>query len=165
MTSLYQLVGERLALQNKLEDLNFDEQTIEDTLLGDSLAIQSKIESYAFVIRNMETLPEQIKAEEKRLADRRKAIEKRVENIKDWLFQNMLHAGISKIESPVFTVAIQLNPPAVVIDDESLIPPDYFVQPDTPPPALSRALIKQAISDGYAVPGARLEQKQRLVIR
>ncbi len=43
MSTLFELVGERLALQNKLEELNFDEQTIADTLEGDSLAIQKKI--------------------------------------------------------------------------------------------------------------------------
>lgn len=165
MTSLYQLVGERLALQNKLEELNFDEQTIEDTLEGDSLAIQAKIESYAFVIRNMEALPETIKAEEKRLADRRKAIEKRVDNIKEWLLINMQHAGITKIESPVFTVALQNNPPSLVVDNESLIPADYFKQPETPPPALDKTLVKKAIADGYEVPGAHIESKQRIVIK
>lgn len=165
MTSLYQLVGERLALQNRLEELNFDEQTIEDTLLGDSLAIQQKIESYCFVITNMEALPVAIKAEETRLADRRKAIEKRIENIKNWLFVNMQHAGISKIESPVFTVALQNNPPSVIIDNESLIPADYFKQALPPPPAIDKTLVKKAISDGFEVSGAHLEIKQRLVIK
>ena len=121
MTTLYDLVGERLALQNKLEELDFDEVTIADTLEGESTAIQAKIEDYAFVIRNMEALPDAIKAEEKRLADRRKAIEKRVEHIKNWLLVNMQQAGITKIESPVFTVALQNNPASVIIDDESLI--------------------------------------------
>ena len=165
MSSLYELVVDRLALQNKLEELDFDAETIADTLEGDSLAIQAKIESYAFVIRNMEALPDVIKAEEKRLAERRKAIEKRVESIKDWLFVNMQTAGISKIESPVFTISLQNNPASVVIDDESLIPADYFVQPDPPAPSLSKALIKQAIADGYTVAGAHVEQKQRLVIK
>lgn len=165
MSSLYELVGDRLALQNKLEELDFDAETIADTLEGDSLAIQAKIESYAFVIRNMEALPDAIKAEEKRLAERRKAIEKRVESIKEWLFVNMQTAGISKIESPVFTISLQNNPVSVVIDDESIIPADYFVQPEPPVPALSKALIKQAIADGYTVAGAHLEQKQRLVIK
>lgn len=165
MTSLYNLVGERLALQNKLEALNFDEETIADTLEGDSLAIQAKIESYAFVIRNMETLSDAIKAEEKRLADRRKAIEKRVDSIKNWLLINMQHAGITKIESPVFTVALQNNPASVVIDDEALIPADYLRVPEAPPPAPDKALIKKAISDGYEVAGARLQTTQRLLIK
>jgi len=165
MTTLYDLVGERLALQNKLESLELDEQTIADTLEGSSTEIQAKVESYAFVIRNMEALPEAIKAEEKRLAERRKAIEKRVDNIKHWLFTSMQTAGINKIESPVFTIALQNNPASVVIDDESLIPADYLRVPEAPPPSPDKALIKQAINDGFEVPGAHLQTSQRLVIK
>lgn len=165
MTTLYDLVGERLALQNKLEELNFDEVTIADTLEGESTAIQQKIEDYAYVIRNMEALPEQIKAEEKRLADRRKAIEKRVEHIKNWLLVNMQQAGITKIESPVFTVALQNNPASVIIDDESLIDDGFKRLPEPLPLVVDKKLIKMAIDAGQEVPGAHIEVKQRLVIK
>lgn len=165
MTTLYQLVGERLALQNKLEELNFDEVTIEDTLLGESTAIQAKIEDYAFVIRNMEALPDAIKEEEKRLAERRKAIEKRIEHIKNWLLVNMQQAGISKIETPVFTVALQNNPASVIIDDESLIENGYKRLPDPLPLVVDKKLIKMAIDAGMVVEGAHIEVKQRLVIK
>lgn len=165
MTTLYNLVGERLALQNKLEELNFDEVTIADTLEGESTAIQAKIEDYAFVIRNMEALPEAIKAEEKRLADRRKAIEKRVDHIKNWLLVNMQQAGITKIESPVFTVALQNNPPSVIIDDESLIDDGFKRLPEPLPLVVDKKLIKMAIDAGKEVQGAHIEVKQRLVIK
>jgi hypothetical protein len=165
MSSLYELVGERLALQRKLEDLNFDEITIEDTLFGESTAIQAKVEDYAFVIRNLEALPEAIKAEEKRLADRRKAIEKRVEHIKNWLLVNMQQAGITKIESPVFTVALQNNPASVIIDDESLIDDGFKRLPEPLPLVVDKKLIKDAIDAGQVVEGAHIEVKQRLVIR
>ena len=165
MTSLYNLVGERLALQNKLEELDFDQQTILDTLEGDSVAIQAKIEDYAFIIRNMESLPEQMKAEEKRLSDRRKAIENRVQRIKDWLLVNMQQAGITKIESPVFTVALQNNPASVIIDDESLIDDGFKRMPDPLPLVVDKKLIKMAIDAGQEVNGAHIEVKQRLVIK
>lgn len=165
MTSLYNLVGERLALQNKLEELNFDEQTIMDTLEGSSTEIEEKIESYAFVIRNMEALPNTIKAEEKRLAERRKAIENRIDNIKNWLLINMQASKITKIDSPIFTIAIQNNPASVVIDNEALIPVDYLRVPEMPPSLPDKALIKQAINDGFEVPGAHMQNTQRLVIK
>jgi hypothetical protein len=165
MSTLYELVGQRLALQNKLEELNFDEVTIADTLEGESTEIQAKVEDYAFVIRNLESLPEAIKAEEKRLADRRKAIEKRVDHIKNWLLVNMQQAGISKIESPVFTVALQNNPASVIIDDESLIDDGFKRMPDPLPLVVDKKLIKMAIDAGQEVQGAHIEVKQRLVIK
>jgi len=165
MSTLYELVGKRLALQNKLEELNFDEVTIADTLEGESTEIQRKIEDYAFVIRNMEALPDAIKEEEKRLADRRKAIEERVDHIKNWLLVNMQQAGINKIESPVFTVALQNNPASVIIDDETLIDDGFKRLPEPLPLVVDKKLIKAAIDAGLEVQGAHLEVKQRLVIK
>ena len=165
MTSLYQLVGERLALQNKLEAMDFSLEAITDTLAGDSLAIHNKIDDYCFVRKNKQALIKAMEDEEKRLKDRRIVEEKAIENIDKWLLINFQIAHLEKIKTTSFTIAIQNNPPSVVIDVEDLIPADYFRTPVAPPPSLDKELIKQAIKDGYTVPGAHLETKQRLVIK
>ena len=165
MTSLYNLVGERLALQTQLESLDLDAETIVDTLDGDSVAINNKVEAYCFVMANMAAFSEPLESEIKRLQDRLKASQNKVQRIKEWLLINMQHAQISKIETPNFTIALQNNPASVVIEDDTLIPLDYFKTPEPPPPSLQKELIKRALKDGFSVPGARLEVKQRLVIK
>lgn len=165
MSSLYELTSERLALQNTLQSLDMDAQTIEDTLEGDSQALQVKIENYGYVIRNMESFAEAIKAEEDRLSKRRRIQENRVEQIKNWLKLNMEACGIQKIECPAFTIAVQNNPASVVIDTEYLIPAEYMCQPEPPPPAPNKAAIKDAIKSGIEVPGAHLSQSTRIVIK
>jgi len=165
MTTLYQLTGERLALQNKLQELNFDETTIADTLEGESTAINAKIEDYGYVIKNLRAPALSIAEEIKRLQERQKAFDKQADRVEQWLFANMQQAGITKVECPAFTIAIQNNPPSVQITDESLIPSDYMRQPAPPPPAPDKTLIKKAIQDGYEVPGCSLTQSQRLVIK
>src|SRR5271169_1057771 len=109
MPTLYELSGQRLALQSKLEELDFDQQTIQDTLEGNSTELEAKIQDYGFVIRNLESFGDSIKAEELRLVERRKAYDKRVAAIKDWLLRNMQTCGIHKIECPSFTIAVQKN--------------------------------------------------------
>ena len=163
--NLYELVAERLALQNKLESLNFDIETIEDTLEGESTALQAKIENYGFVIRNMESFSDVMKAEEKRMSERRKAHETKVTRIKDWLKENMESCGISKIDCPAFTIALQKNPPSVVIDDESLIPEGYKRIPEPPPLTPNKIMIATAIKAGLEVAGCHLAQSTRLVIK
>lgn len=165
MPSLYELTGERLALQHKLEELDFDQQTIEDTLEGESTALQEKIESYGVVIRNMEAFTELMKAEEDRMANRRKAHEKRVAAIKEWLLTNMQACQISKIECPAFTVSLKNNPAKVVIDNEGLIPDDYMRLPEPPQPAPNKTMIATAIKSGMEVPGCHLESSQRIEIK
>lgn|SRR5512139_277914 len=163
--NLYELTSERLALQAKLQELNLDEQTIEDTLEGDSTELQAKIEDYGFVIRNMEAFSDAIKAEEKRLSDRRKVQENKIERIKAWLLNNMQACEIQKIECPAFTIAVRTNPPKVVIDHEGDIPEQFMVTPEPPPAAPDKKLIATAIKSGQNVAGCHLEQSQRIEIK
>ena len=165
MPSLYELTGERLSLQSKLESLDIDAECIADTLEGSSGELQAKIEDYGFVIRNMESFTDAMKAEETRMATRRKAHENRVTKIKEWLLQNMQACQISKIECPAFTIALKTNPPKVVIDNEELITDDYKLQPPTPPMEISKARIAGAFKQGLQVVGAHQEQSQRIEIK
>lgn len=164
LPSLYELAGEYRALADRLHDLELDDQTIADTLEGESADLVEKGKNVAFVFRNLESIAEQLKAEELRLSNRRKAFEKRAANLKNYLLTNMERAGINKIESPWFVISVRQNPEAVSIESEDLIPKDYFREI----PAkfeVDKTLIKQAIKDGHEVPGCRLTRSTRLEIK
>lgn len=163
--NLYELSGERLALQNKLESMDLDIETITDTLEANSMEIEAKIADYGYVIRNMDSFTDAMKAEENRMFERRKAHEKRVSKIKAWLLQNMQLCGITKIECPAFTVSLKNNPASVIIDDEELIPDGYKKLPEPPPLTPNKTMISTALKSGIAVPGCHLEQKQRIDIK
>lgn len=162
--NLFELTAERRALQNKLQEMNFDDETIADTLEGESGELTAKIENYGIVIRNMEAFTEVMKAEEKRMSDRRKAQEAKIERIKHWLLTNMQACEITKIECPAFTIALRNNPPKVIVDDENAIPAGYFVIPDPLPPQLDKKALATALKAGD-IPGAHLEQGVRLEIK
>lgn len=164
-TSLYVLTGEYLKLSHKLMDSELDEQTINDTLEAAAGDIEVKATNVACFVRNLEASAEAIKQAEKQMADRRKSIENKAESIRRYLKENMQRCGISKIESPYFSLTLKKNPPSVVIDDTAAIPADYMVTPPPPPASPDKALIKKAIQDGYEVPGAHLEQGERLEIK
>lgn len=164
MTALFVLAKEHRALSDKLHDCDLDEQTILDTLEGESGDLVEKGKNVAAVFRNLESDAKQIKEAEQQLADRRKAIEKRAASLKEYLKTNMELSGIQKIECPWFVVSIAQNPEAVTVDDESAIPRDYFKEI----PAsfvLDKVLLKQAIKDGYTVPGAHLSRGTSLRIK
>ena len=164
--SLYQLVGDRLDLQNKLQELNFDEQTVLDTLEGEATELEAKIEDYGFVIRNMEAFVGAMKAEEVRMTERRMRQEKKVEHIKEWLLTNMQACGITKIDCPVFSLSIKQNPPKVILDNEGLIPMEYFKEVIVEPIfSLQKKVVADAIKSGIEVPGAHLETGYRIEIK
>ncbi|MHB8916295.1 MAG: siphovirus Gp157 family protein [Thiobacillus sp.] len=163
--NLFNEVAEFKQTADELYNLDLDEQTLSDTLEAARFPVEQKAVNVAMVIRNFEAHSAAIKAQEEAMAARRKASEKRAAWLKEYLLSNMLAAGICKVESPYFKLSIAKNPGAVVVDCESAIPADYFKQPETPPPVLDKNLVKQAIKDGYEVPGCHIEQSDRLVIK
>ena len=164
MTALFILAQEHRALADKLHNLDLDDQTIADTLEAEGGDLVEKGKNVAAVFRNLESDAKQIKEAEQQLAERRKAIEKRAESLRNYLKTNMEVAGITKIECPWFVVSIAQNPEAVTVEDESLIPRDYFKEiPATF--QLDKAMVKQAIKDGFTVPGVRLSRGTSLRIK
>lgn len=164
MSTLYELTAQRLELQSKLESMDFDTETIMDTLDGESTELQAKIESYAYVIRNMDSLVDATKAEAKRIGELAKAREVHVARIKDWLLTNMQACEIKSIECPAFKISVKNNPPSVVIDNAGQIPCEYYVYPE-PEPYPDKKSIAAILKTGKAVPGTHLETKQRLEIK
>lgn len=165
MSTLYELTAQRFELQNKLELLNFDEETITDTLEGDSTELEAKIQDYGFVIRNMESFVGEIKNEEVRIIARRKAHEKKVLEIKSWLLKNMQLCGITKIECPAFSITLKNNPLKVIIDNEKIIPDEFLTVPELPEPSPNKAMIAASFKSGSEVAGCHMEPSQRIEIK
>lgn len=163
--TLYEMAAEFRQTAELLADMDLDPQTITDTLEAAAFPVEQKCAQVAAFIRNMEATAEQIKQAEKQMAERRKAMENRAEHIRDYLLHNMQACGMTKIEHPLFKIAIKQNPESVVIEDERQIPVDYMRFPELPPPVPDKALMKQAMKDGYTIPGAKLVRTQRVEIK
>lgn len=157
---LYELSQSYVRLQEMAEEL--DPQTFLDTLDSIKEGIDDKAENTAKLIRSLEGDIEVLKAEEKRLAERRKTYEGKVSTLKQYLQVQMEIAGIEKVKRPLVTISIRNNPPSVRIADESLIPSKYMIQQK---PVISKKSISEALKKGEFVPGAELQSTKGLVIK
>ena len=140
---------------------DFDPQMVADTLESLEGTLEAKATNVAAFFQNLEVTANAIREAEKRMAQRRKAIEKRVESLRQYLLDNMQACGITKIESPYFVISLQKSPESVVVDDESVIPDDYCKFTKT----VDKSLVKQALRDGYDIPGCHLESGTHVRIR
>ena len=167
MSSLYELTGARLALQQTLEDNGYDELTIIDTLTGNDTEIEAKIQDYGFLIKNRNAFAESIDAEITKLTARRDAEIARVKAIESNLLKSMIACDFKKIECASFTISVKSNPPKVEVLDEAQIPAGYMSQPEikVPPKQPNKKLIAEAIKSGLEVAGCKLSQSQRLEIK
>lgn len=159
--NLYELKEEYL---KTLDSIEVDEETGE--VLGMDLvdlldgAFEEKAESVALYIKELLSDAKAIREEEKALADRRAAKERKAEALKDYLANTLLALGKQKLETP--KVALGFRKSTVVeISDESLIPAEFIKVK----PSVDKAGVKAALKDGAFIPGAELKDQQNLQIK
>lgn len=145
-----------------------DEELPDQDILNALMTIEGQIEvkavNIANLIKSIEAEAEIIKAEEKRLSQRRKSRENVVINVKQYLQETMATLGIEMIKTPTRNISIQNNPPAVQIIDEDEIPgkfltliPEHY--------EVNKKLISEALKAGEEVKGAELSRGRSLRIR
>lgn len=159
-----------IALYEITEDIHeiltteeWDDATVQrlDSL---ELALEKKAENIIHFCANLDSFTEAAKAEEKRIAERRKAAENRVSRLKEYVKHCMERADRTTVSAGTHTIKIQKNPPKVVVTDEGAIPPGFFtVIPQTL--QLNKTRLAEKLKLGEVIPGAKLEQGTSIRIR
>lgn len=157
MRQLYEVSQDMLVVMS----LDIDELTRMDTLAALEGEFGVKAEKIVHLIRNNQADIEAHKNEEKRIAERRKQLEKQTETLEAYLYGEMKVSGLKELKSPLFKLTIQKNPPKAEVLDESLIPSNFMI----PKFQLDKKAVLQALKDGEEVPGATLVQETRLSIK
>lgn len=162
--TLYQLADE----YRQLLDLAASEEADEDSFGAALAALQGEITtrtvSLAQVARNLEAFKEQIEAAIEAMAQRAERAGKRAASIRTFIKMALDQTGMTKVESPFFTLAIKRNPPHLIIAEDALIPPSYLrVIPERLEP--NKPEIAKALKAGVEIDGCRLETTTRLEIK
>jgi Siphovirus Gp157 len=165
MTALYQLVGAYRELEGLADSEEVDSVALHNTLEALSGDIEDKAKAVGMFIGNMESDAAAIHEAAKSMKLRADRLERRAVAVRDYLLFNMKAAGITRIECPYFVLQVKKNPPRVVIDNQDAIPPGLMVQPEPPPPHADKKAILEILKDGTPVPGAHMEQGERLDIK
>lgn len=164
MTALFQLTAAYRATCDKLADLDMDPQTLEDTLEGERWPLEVKAQNVAIVVLGLEAQANAITDRIKALAAIATASEKRAEQLRKYLADNLAAAEIQKVEGPDVVIGWRKST-AVEIEDEGQIPAEFMTTPPPPAPRPNKAAISAALKAGKAVAGARLEHRQNLQIK
>jgi hypothetical protein len=160
---LYELTEMYQNVWNLIEDEDIDIETLEMALTQIEESIESKAEGMAKLIKSIDGDIAALKEEENRLAKKRKTLENKQKNIKTYLEYQLIGMGIDKVKTPLFTVALQNNPPSVRFIDEDLIPEEYKVRTELV--SIPKKLILDDIKEGIEVAGCELVQGKSLRIR
>lgn len=164
MASIYDLTGSFQTLWNLMEEGTLDDEILQEVFENTTEELSIKLEGYCKFIKNLESDIAGLKAEEERLAARRKTMENTIKRSKEAMQRAMNVAGEKKLPCGSFTVSLQKSPASVVLDvtDTSEVPPRYMRYPE---PEVDKAKIKEELSNGTELSFAHLESKESLRIR
>jgi hypothetical protein len=125
--------------------------------------VEEKGIAVASYIKNLDAERKAIEDAKKSMADREKALERRVEWLTNYLQSNMERCGISEIKSPYFAIKLKKCPLSVNVEDENIIPSSYKKVKETI--SIDKLKIKEEILAGVVIPGVSLKQNNRLEIK
>lgn len=166
---LYEIAHEYQNLLDAIENGDIPLEAMADTLESVTSLLEDKADNVACVIKNMTAEVEAIKAEEERLATRRKSKEKRVEYLTKYLSDILLNAGYDKVETARNKISFRKTPPKVVIDDEKA-----FIEwaaengkgyLNYGKPTINKTAIKDALAYGATFDGVRMESGTNISIK
>ncbi|MDU1582554.1 MAG: siphovirus Gp157 family protein [Peptoniphilus harei] len=144
-----------------LKDMDIEEGDLNAALENIDDEIETKADNIAKVLRDFDGDIEALKSEEERLAKKRKAIENRQKQLKEYLQNAMLVLDKRKFKTDLFSFNIQKNAPSLKILDESKIPEDYYKIEKK----LNKNDLKEAVKSGLFTDAAELVQTESLRIR
>lgn len=164
MASVYELKQGFITLANLIEDETVPDDVLLDAWNNQTDDLKDKLDNCCKYIKNVEADITGLKDEEKRLHDKRKAMENALDRLKGIMHEAMNAAGEKKLACGTFTCSIQKNPESVVLDvsDINAIPEEYLKYKD---PEVDKTKLKEHLKAGYECEFAHLEQSEGLRIR
>ena len=165
MASLYEIDSNILAVLNG--GFVVDEETGEILFdAGDLEALEAergaKLESIACFIKNLDADAAALKAEEKALAERRQAKERKAQRLREYLAASMQQAEQTRFETARCALSFRKSESVEILDAEAL-PADLVNIKQTIAP--DKAAIKKLLKAGGVVEGAQLVERQNLQVK
>lgn len=119
--TLYGLTMDMIEISNMLNSGEFTEDDLRDTIEGIGKCWDDKAEAVLGLIKDFRADADAIRAEEKRLAERRKKKERNAERLERYLSEAMQALDMKKYESARHQVRFITSHPARITDEAALI--------------------------------------------
>lgn len=119
---------------------------------------KDKIENIALYIKNLRADAAAYKAEKDEFAYRQKVAENKAESLTEYLASIL--SG-KKVKADRFSISYRKSQSVAITDSDS-VPDDYKIKQE---PKIDKVAIKKAIKDGAEIAGAKLVDKQNIVIK
>lgn len=171
--SLFEIERDLFAVMTAFEDTLAGAETEEDRfeisegmkdLIGEVVAAeQESIDSFGRSVKHIKAEIDFLKAEEKQVAARRRAIENRLERLRESIKDALVLHGKQKVKGHVHTIYTTVRTNLELTKPASELPEEYREQVVTFEPRKDE--IKAALAEGVVIDGAVMKEKTSVTIR
>lgn len=177
---LYELTNDFQTLFESLDEMtDNDELTDEqkqsletawfDTLESIEADFNDKAENVAVYIKMLSAEAAMLKAEEENLRERRKQKERRMENLKEYLLENMSRVKLKNVKGTMAEISVRNNPESVRFADEKAFVEWAKVHNDKllryKEPEIRKTDVKKFLQGGGEIDGVSLMRTQSVIIK
>lgn len=165
MDTLYEINSAYLSFLDAVENEEIPEEAVADTLAGLEGALEEKADSIACLIKSLRAQATSIKAEEEKLAIRRKKKESEAEWFVQYLGSELLAAGKVLMETPRNRISFRRSEAVDIYDVNAFVKnasSDYLTYKE---PIPNKNAISCALKEGKEVPGCALVAKRNIQIK
>jgi len=160
--NIYEVGNEYKKLQSLIENGDFTEEELEDTLESINFDIEDKAEAYGLVMKNLEAQADGLKAEADRLSERSNAITANIKRMSDNLLSLMMETGKLKFKTDHFSFSTRKSSSVIITDDKAI--PGAYAKTKVVI-SFDKLAIRNALNGGIKIIGAEIKESTNISIK
>src|SRR5690625_2823243 len=164
---LYEIAEDFKAVADALENADTNlKEILESSLSQVEMELGSKLENIVKLRKHFEAEADKFKAVKDEFQAKERVMRNKANSLKEYMEDTLLSLGYDadskkKVDAGLWTIAMQKSAPSLKVEDESLIPDEYFVEKKE----LQRRQVLDALKEGAEIEGATITQSQHVRVR
>jgi hypothetical protein len=161
--NLYSIASEYRQQLAALADLDMPPEAVADTVEGMSGELESKLRAVIAYSLELDVLATGAADAAKRMQDRARTLQNRVEWLRTYALQAMQGCGIGEVATDEFAARVAKKPASVQIAEGAVLPAEYLRTKTITEP--NKTAIGEALKAGKQIENCTLVQGYRLAIK
>ena len=161
MSSLFTISQDFKSLYEMANDAeNEDMEALAELFSEVETSLSDKLDNSNYIIKELDSDADALKAEAKRLTDKAKALENKGKYLKELMLGAVKASGVEKLKSDKFSYYIKRTEVLNVVSEDNIGREFFRIKKE-----IDKTVLKKAIKDGLIVDGVSIVENESLVSR
>ena len=139
---------------------NEDMETLAELFSEVETSLSDKLDNTIYIIKELDSDADALKAEAKRLTDKAKALENKGKYLKELMLGAVKASGVEKLKSDKFSYYIKRTEVLNVVSEDNIGREFFRIKKE-----IDKTVLKKAIKDGLILDGVSIVENESLVSR